>query len=58
MNFIDNKQYNNKVIEMIADGRITDYEVGQWHFSHANQLEVEFPSSENKYSLTFDEQAN
>jgi hypothetical protein len=58
LNFIDNRQYNSKVIEMIADGRISDYEVGQWHFSHANQLEVEFPSSEDKYSLTYDEQNN
>ena len=58
MNFIDDRRYNTKVIDMIKNGLLlpSDYEVGKWYFSHPNKLEVELPS--DKYSLTFEEDHN
>lgn len=43
LNFIDNHEYNTKIIEMMADPDVVvDSEVGQWYFSSSNQLEIEF----------------
>lgn len=56
MNFIDDRQYNTKVIDMIQNGVPLEYEVGEWYFSHPNKLEVDFPT--HKYSLTFKEDKN
>lgn len=56
LNFIDEREYNNQLIKMIEDGTLTsdDYEIGEWYFSHANKIEVNYPDSNKKFSMTFD----
>ena len=59
-NNIDEDIYAVKAEELMKDGRITDFKIGEWYFSHPNKLEVNFTSGDdvNRYSLTFDFEAN
>lgn len=60
LNFIDERKYNEKIIEMINDNspNLGQKLVGEWYFTNPNQLEVNYPSANKKFSLTFDEAQN
>jgi len=46
-NNIDEDIYAVKAEELLKDGRITDFKIGEWYFSHPNKLEVNFTSGDD-----------